>query len=125
MFHGLSFLFYSPIEYLNTVTQSELILLNIISSNYYLMSESINNTIESTGQFIVQDVTSRRIEDAYRIKRTKKINNTEAAESFKAISYFSYHFLPNKRRVFMLRGVSVDSSAFNLSLGTQRSDFSI
>ncbi len=89
------------------------------------MSESIDNINESAGQFMVQDVTSRRIEDADRIKGTMKINNAEAAESFKAVSYLSYHFLPNKRRDFMLKGVSVDSYAFNLSLGSQRGDFSI
>jgi hypothetical protein len=88
------------------------------------MSESININ-ESAGQFMVLDMISRRIEDADKIKRTIKISNAEPAESFKAVSYFSYHFLPNKRRVFMLKGVSVDSSAFYLSLGSQRGDFSI
>jgi hypothetical protein len=88
------------------------------------MSESININ-ESAGQFMVFDMISRRIKDADKIKRTIKISNAEAAESFKAVSYFSYHFLPNKRRVFMLKGVSVDSSAFYLSLGSQRGDFSI
>ncbi len=88
------------------------------------MSESININ-ESSRHFMIPDVISRRIEDADRIKRTMKTNNVEAGESFKQVSFLSYHFLPNKRRVFMLKGVSVDSSAFNLSLSSQRGDFSI
>jgi hypothetical protein len=80
------------------------------------MSESINNINESSGQFMVQDVISRRIEDADKIKRTMKINNAEATESFRAVSFLSYHFLPNKRRVLMPKGVSADSSAFNLGV---------
>ena len=89
------------------------------------MSESIKIN-ESGGQFMVLDIFSRRIEDADKIKRTMKINNAEAAESFKAVSYFSYHFfLPNKRRVFMPKGVSADSFTFNLSIRSRRSDFNI
>ena len=88
------------------------------------MSESININ-ESAGQFIVLDVISRRIEDADKIKRTMKTNNAEAAELFKAGSYFSYDFLPIKRRVFMPRGVIVDSFAFNLSVCSRRGDFNI
>ncbi len=57
---------------------------------------------------MVLDVISRRIEDADKIKRIMKMNNAEAAESFKAVSYFSYHFLLNKRRVFMPKGVNAD-----------------
>jgi hypothetical protein len=83
------------------------------------MSESINNINESAGQFMVQDVISRRIEDADKIKRTMKMNNAEATESFRAVSFLSYHFLPNKRRVFMPKGVSADSSAFNLGVDSQ------
>jgi hypothetical protein len=101
-----------------------LILLNIINSNYYLMSERININ-EITRQFMVLDVISRRIEDADKINRTMKMNNAEAAESFKAGSYFSYHFLPKKRRVFMPKGVNADSSAFNLSVGSRRGDYNI
>jgi hypothetical protein len=89
------------------------------------MSESINNINESTRQFMVLDVTSRRIEDADKIKRTMKMNNAEAAESFIGVSYFNYHFLPNKRRVFMPKGVSEDSSTFNLVVGSRRGDFNI
>jgi hypothetical protein len=81
------------------------------------MSEGINNINESAGQFMVQDVISRRIEDAD--KRTMKMNNAEATESFRAVSFLSYHFLPNKRRVFMPKGVSADSSAFNLGVDSQ------
>jgi hypothetical protein len=88
------------------------------------MSESININ-ESAKQFIMLDVISRRIEDADKIIRTMKMNNSEAAESFKAGSYFSYQFLPNKRRVFMPKGVSADSSAFNISVGSRRGDFEI
>ncbi len=74
---------------------------------------------------MVLDIFSRRIEDTDKIKRTMNINNAEAAESFKAVSYFSYHYLPNKREVFMPRGVSADSFAFNLSVCSRRSDFNI
>ena len=88
------------------------------------MSESIKIN-ESAGQFMVLDIFSRRIEDADKIKRTMKINNTEAAESFRAVSYFSYHFLPNRRRVFMPKGVSADSFTFNLSIRSRRSDLNI
>jgi hypothetical protein len=88
------------------------------------MSESIHIK-ESARQFMVHDVISRRIEDADKIKRTMTINNTDVAESFKAVSYLSYHFLPNKIRVFMLKGVSIDSAAFNHSVGCQRGDFNI
>jgi hypothetical protein len=88
------------------------------------MSESININ-ESARQFMVLDVISRRIEDADKIKRTMKMNNAEAAEPFKAVSYFSYHFLPNKERVFMPKGVNADSSAFKLSVGSRRGDFNI
>lgn len=74
---------------------------------------------------MVLDVISRRIEYADKIIRTMKMNNSEAAESFKAGSYFSYQFLPNKRRVFMPKGVSANSSAFNISVGSRRGDFEI
>ena len=88
------------------------------------MSESIN-TNESIRHFMVLDVVSRRIEDVDKIKRTMKMKNAEAAESFKAGSYFRYYFLLNKRRVFVPKGVSADSSALNLSVGSQRSEFNI
>ena len=88
------------------------------------MSES-NNTNEGAGQFTVLDVISRRIEDPDKIKRTLKMNNAEIAESFAADSFLSYHFLPNKRRVFMPKGVSADSFTFNLSIRSRRSDFNI
>jgi hypothetical protein len=88
------------------------------------MSESINID-ESARQSMVLDVISKRIEDADNIKRTMKMNNAEAAEPLKAVSYFSYHFLPNKRRVFMPKGVSEDSSTFNVSVGSRRGDFNI
>jgi hypothetical protein len=88
------------------------------------MSESINID-ESVRRIMVQDVISRRIEDADKIKRTMKMNNAESAESFRAVSFLSYHFLPNKRRVFMPKGVSADSSAFNLSVDSRRGDFNI
>jgi hypothetical protein len=88
------------------------------------MSESININ-ESARQFMVLDLIARRIEDADKINRTMKMNNAEAAESFKAGSYFSYHFWPNKRRVFMSKGVSADSSAFNLRVGSRRGEFNI
>ncbi|MDP8888463.1 MAG: hypothetical protein M3M89_02390 [Thermoproteota archaeon] len=78
------------------------------------MSESINVN-KSIKQFMVLDVISRRIEDADRIVRIMKMNNSEV-ESFKAGPYFSYQFLPNKIRVFMPKGVSADSSAFNFSV---------
>ena len=82
------------------------------------MSESINMN-ESARQFMLFDVILRRIEDADKIKRTMKVSNAEAAESFKAGSYFGYYFLPNKRRVFMPKGVSADTSTFNLALAVQ------
>ncbi len=88
------------------------------------MSESIN-TNEGAGQFTVLNVISTRIEDADKIKRTLKMNNAEIAESFAADSFLSYHFLPNKRRVFVSKGVSADSSAFNLSVNNRREDFNI
>jgi hypothetical protein len=89
------------------------------------MSETIHIK-ESARQFMMLDVISRRIEDADKIKRTMMINNAEAAESFKAVPYFSYHFLPNKiRKVFMPKGVGVDSSTFKLSVGSPRGDFNI
>ena len=72
------------------------------------MSENINAN-EGTGQFMVLEMISRRIEDDDKIKRTMKMNNAEAAESFKAVS-LSYHFLLNKRRVLMSKGLSADSS---------------
>jgi hypothetical protein len=53
------------------------------------------------------------------------MNNAETADSFKADSFLSYHFLPNKRRVFVSKGVSADSSAFNLSVDSRRGDFNI
>jgi hypothetical protein len=83
------------------------------------MSESIHIK-ESARQFMLLDVISRRIEDADKIKGTMTINNAEAAESFKAVPYFSYRFLPNKKRVFMPKGVEVDSSTFKLSVGSPR-----
>ena len=88
------------------------------------MSESININ-EGAGQFTVFDVISRRIEDADKIRRTLKMNNAETADSFKADSFLSYHFLPNKRRVFVSKGISADSSAFNLSVDSRRGDFNI
>ena len=88
------------------------------------MSERIN-TNAGTGQFTVLDMISRRIEDDDNIKRTMKMNNAEAAESFKGVSFLSYHFSPNKRRIFMPKGVSADSSALNLSVEGQRGDFNI
>ena len=88
------------------------------------MSESINAN-EGTGQFTVLDIISRRMEDADKIKRTGKMNNAEAAGSFKGVSFLSYHFSPNKRRIFMPKGVSADESAFNLSVDGQRGDFNI
>ena len=88
------------------------------------MSESIHIK-ESARHFMMLDVISRRIEDADKIKRTMTINNAEAAESFKAVPYFSYCFLPNKIRVFMPKGVGVNSSTFKLSAGSPRGDFNI
>jgi hypothetical protein len=88
------------------------------------MSESIN-TNEGAGQFTVLNVISTRIEDADKIKRTLKMNNAEIAESFAADSFLSYHFLPNKRRVFMSKRLSQDSSAFNLSVNNRREGFNI
>lgn len=88
------------------------------------MSES-NNTNEGAGQFTVLDVISRRIEDPDKIKRIENMSNAEAAESFKADSFLSYHFLPNKRRVFVSKGVSAGSSAFNLSVNNRREGFNI
>jgi hypothetical protein len=88
------------------------------------MSESINAN-EGTGQFTVLDIISRRMEDADKIKRTMKMNNARAAGSFKGVSFLSYHFSPNKRRIFMPKGVSADESAFNLSVDSQRADFNI
>jgi hypothetical protein len=88
------------------------------------MSESINAN-EDTGQFMVLEMISRRIEDDDKIHRTVKMNNAEAAESFKGVSFLSYHFSPNKRRIFMPKGVSADESAFNLSIDSQRGDFNI
>ena len=88
------------------------------------MSESINAN-EGTGHFTVLDMISRRIEDADKIKRTMKMNNAEVAESFKGVSFLSYHFSPNKRRILMPKGVSADASAFNLSIDSQRGDFNI
>jgi hypothetical protein len=88
------------------------------------MSES-NNTNEGAGQFTVLDVISRRIEDPDKIKRIENMSNAEAAESFKAVSFLSYHFLPNKRRVFMSKRLSQDSSAFNLSVNNRREGFNI
>jgi hypothetical protein len=88
------------------------------------MSESINAN-EGTGQFTVLDIISRRMEDADKIKRTMKMNNAGAAGSFKGVSFLSYHFSPNKRRIFMPKGVSADESAFNLSVDSQRGDFNI
>ena len=88
------------------------------------MSESINAN-EGTGQFTVLEIISRRIEDDNKIKITMKMNNPESAESFKGVSFLSYHFSPNKRRIFMPKGVSADESAFNLSVGSQRGDFNI
>jgi hypothetical protein len=88
------------------------------------MSESINAN-EGTGQFTVLGMISRRIEDDDKIKRTMKTNIAEAAESFRAVSFLSYHFSPNKRRIFMPKGLGVDSSAFNLSVDSQRGDFNI
>jgi hypothetical protein len=71
------------------------------------------------------DMISRRIEDADKIKRTVKMNNAEAAGSFKRVSFLSYHFSPNKRRIFMTKGVSADESAFKFSVDSQRGDFNI
>ena len=88
------------------------------------MSESINPN-EGTGQFTVLDIISRRMEDADKIKRTMKMNNARAAGSFKGVSFLSYHFSPNKRRIFMPKGVSADESAFNLSVDSKRGDFNI
>jgi hypothetical protein len=88
------------------------------------MSESIHAN-ERTRQFTVPDMISRRIEDADKIKRTVKMNNAEAAGSFKGVSFLSYHFSPNKRRIFMPKGVSSDESAFNLSVDSQRGNFNI
>ena len=74
---------------------------------------------------MVPHMVSRRIEDVDKIRRTMKMNNAEGAESFKAGSYFHYHFLLNKRRVFVPKGASADSSAFNLSVGSRRNEFNI
>jgi hypothetical protein len=88
------------------------------------MSES-NNTNEGAGQFTVLDVISRRIEDPDKIKRIENMSNAEAAESFKAVSFLIYYFLLNKRRVFMSKRLSQDSSAFNLSVNNRREGFNI
>jgi hypothetical protein len=88
------------------------------------MSECIN-TNEGTAQFTVLDIISRRMEDADKIKRTMKMNNAGAAESFKGVSFLSYHFSPNKRRIFMPKGVSADSSTFNLNVDSQRGEFNV
>ena len=88
------------------------------------MSESINAN-EGTAQFTVLDIISRRMEDADKIKRTMKMNNAGAAGSVKGVSFLSYHFSPNKRRIFMPKGVSADESAFNLSVESRRGDFNI
>jgi hypothetical protein len=81
------------------------------------MSESIN-TNESTKKFMVLDRISKRIEYADRGLGIMKINNSDI-ESLKAGSYFRYRFLPNKRGVFMRRGVSADSFAFNASIAVK------
>jgi hypothetical protein len=88
------------------------------------MSESINAN-EVTGQFTALGMISRRIEDDDKIKITMKTNNAEAAESFRGVSFLSYHFSPNKRRIFMPKGLGADSSAFNLSVDSRRGDFNI
>jgi hypothetical protein len=88
------------------------------------MSESINAN-EGTGQFTVLGMISRRIEDDDKIKRTMKMNNAEAAGSFKGVSFLSYHFSPNKRRIFIPKGLSADLSEFNLSVESRRGDFNI
>ena len=69
------------------------------------MSERIN-TNGGTGQFTVLEMISRRIEDDDKIKRTKKMNNAETAESSKGVSFLSYYFSPNKIRIFMPKGVN-------------------
>ena len=88
------------------------------------MSERINAN-GGTGQFAVLEMISRRIEDDNKIKITMKMNNAETAESFKGVSFLSYYFSPNKRRIFMPKGVSAYSTAINLSVGSQRGDFNI
>jgi hypothetical protein len=88
------------------------------------MSERINAS-GGTGQFTVLEMISTRIEDDDKIKRTMKMNNAETAESFKGVSFLSYYFSPIKIRIFMPKGVSADSSAINLSVGSQRGDFNI
>jgi hypothetical protein len=50
------------------------------------MSESICIN-ESARQFMVLDMILMKIEDADKIKRTMKMDNAEAAESFKEDSY--------------------------------------
>jgi hypothetical protein len=87
------------------------------------MSESIKVN-KSTKQFMALDVISSGIEDADNIIRIMLMNNSEV-ELFKAGSYFSYQFLPNKRKVFMPKGISADSSVFNLSIGSRRGDSEI
>jgi hypothetical protein len=84
------------------------------------MSECIN--IEgSAGQFTLLDVILRRLGVGDKSKRTVHMSNAEATESLKTVSYFSYHFLPNKRRrVFMRKGLSGDSAIFNLSIDSRR-----
>jgi hypothetical protein len=88
------------------------------------MSERINAN-GGTGQFAVLEMISRRIEDDNKIKITMKMNNAETAESFKGVSFLSYYFSPNKRRIFFPKGVSAYSTAINLSVGSQRGDFNI
>lgn len=83
------------------------------------MSESINvNKIAK--HFMVLDVISSRIEDADKIIRITNMNkNNSDAKLFKVALYFRDRFLPNKRRVFMPRGLSsTHSCAFNLSVGS-------
>jgi len=61
------------------------------------MSESINAN-EGTRQFTVLGMISRRIEDDDKIKRTMKMNNAEAAESFKGVSFFKLPFLSEQKK---------------------------
>jgi hypothetical protein len=61
------------------------------------MSESIHAN-ERTRQFTVLDMISRRIEDADKIKRTVKMNNAEAAGSFKGGLIFKLSFLAEQKK---------------------------
>ncbi len=79
------------------------------------MSESININ-ENIRHFMVLDVISRKIEAADKSKRTMKMKNAEAIESLKVRSYFDYHFLLNKIRVFVPNGLSREIPLHSISV---------